>query len=129
MWCARRHCADVVLLQMQRLSQLIADLRAVAARTPPHEAKSKKKTPAEVAAAFDAIVRPFYVECEAAPNQNKAKKAVWSLLFPIMAPWTAETTVKSKMQNANSKVLASVANASNEFKQLAAATSAFRRPC
>jgi hypothetical protein len=106
---------------VQRLKRGIERLRAAAARTPPHDPNSRKRMPGELEGALHALARPFYVECG---ESNKAKKAVWGLLTPLLAPWAAETTVKAKMQNLNSRLGGEYETERQRFRQLAAATSA-----
>ena len=106
---------------MQKLRGRIARLRDVAARTVPFEPKSKKKTPPEIMDALEAIVRPFYMESEAGPNTNKCKKAIWTLLFPILAPWVAETTTKTKVQNINSRLCGSLELDKDKLRSVARA--------
>ena len=113
---------------MQKLQRLLSNLRDVAARTMPHEPKSKKKTPADVTTALDALVRPFYMECELGTNMNKVKRVLWQLIFPLMAPWSAETTVKTKMQNTNSRIVGSYAIEKDSLSAVAKDTSALPRP-
>jgi hypothetical protein len=112
---------------VQKLQQRIRHLRNVAARTVPHEPKSKKKLPADITAALEAIVRLFYIESEASTNTNKAKKAIWTVLFPLMAPWAAETTVKTKMQMSNSRILGAYAIEKEKFCDMASVCGALRR--
>jgi hypothetical protein len=112
---------------VQKLQQRIQALRDVAARTVPHEPKSKKKLPADITAALDAIVRLFYIESEASVNTNKAKRAIWAVLIPLMAPWAAETTVKTKMQTSNSRILGSYGIDKEKFCDMARVCGAL--PC
>jgi hypothetical protein len=90
---------------VQRFKSLLSDLRAEAARTPPFAANSKKKVPPGINARLEALVRPFYICAETSPNVNRAKRALWAVLLPMMMPWAAENTIKTKMQQFNSRVI------------------------
>ena len=94
-------------------------LRDVAARTVPFMPMSKKHTPPEIMDALEAIVRPFYMDCEAGPQINKCKAAIRALLFPILAPWVAERTTLNKMQDINKRLCGLLEHNKNEFRTVA----------
>lgn len=97
------------ILTQRPAAQLLAGrlqaLKEAAARTPPPLASSgKRKMPADLQRGLEAVVRPFYQDAENAPNANKAKAAVWRVLVQLIGLWTVESTIKTKMQQHNSKV-------------------------
>ena len=100
-------------------------LRDLAASTAPPDAK-KRKIPDDLLRALEGLTRSFYVVAEAAPNTNKAKAAMSRILAQILAPWAAETTVKTKMQQHNSRVTAELTTERGKLTELLSATSASR---
>ena len=95
-------------------------MRAEAARTtPPGVGGTKKKMPQDLAVCLEALVRPFYISADAAPNVNKAKRAMWSLMMPILTPWSAENTIKTKMQKVNTQVLGAYQLEKNKLEGIA----------
>lgn len=95
-------------------------MREEAARsTPPGVAGTKKKMPQGLTVCLEALVRPFYISADAAPNVNKAKRAMWSLMMPILTPWSAENTIKTKMQKVNTQVLGAYQLEKNKLEGIA----------
>jgi hypothetical protein len=96
------------------------EMREEAAKsTPPGVAGTKKKMPQELVTCLESLVRPFYISAEAAPNTNKAKRAMWALMMPMLTPWSAENTIKSKMQKVNTQVLGAYQLEKNKLEGIA----------
>ena len=123
-WLSTLHCKHRHVSAVQKLRQRLEQLRAVAARTPPQDRSAKKRAPQELWDALAAATRPFYLDCEAAPNVNKAKQAATGLLVPMLAPWAALNTIKARLQTANAKVTNPYALEMEKFRDLASVTSA-----
>ena len=89
-----KHVLKCLLECVQRFREVLEQMRAEAARTTsPGVGGTKKKMPQDLAVCLEALVRPFYISADAAPNVNKAKRAMWSLMMPILTPWSAENTI------------------------------------
>lgn len=108
---------------MQEYREALIELRAEAARTPPPEeapsSGSKKKMPSKLAGKLDALTRPFYLSAESAVSTNRAKKILWGLLMPMLTTWSAEPTIKTKMQKINSHIIGQYSLAKERFEKIA----------
>jgi hypothetical protein len=106
-------------MHVQRLRAMLEKLRDVAAATPPHASMSKRKTPVELSSRLEELTRPFYIACERSPNVNRAKKGLWSIVLPLLTPWITENTIKTKMQQLNSRIVGQYALERHKFEEVA----------
>lgn len=109
---------------MQEFRRALVELRDEAARTPPPDDPapvqgSKKKMPAKLALKLELLTRPFYLSAEAATSTNRAKKLLWGVLMPVLTTWSAEPTIKTKMQKINSHIIGQYTLAKERFEQIA----------
>ena len=109
---------------VQEFRRALVELRAEAARTPPPDDPapvqgSKKKMPAKLAAKLELLTRPFYLSAEAATSTNRAKKLLWGVLMPVLTTWSAEPTIKTKMQKINSHIIGQYTLTKERFQQIA----------
>jgi hypothetical protein len=110
---------------LQRFREVLEEMREEAAKCAlPCSASTKKKMPQELVTCLESLVRPFYISAEAAPNANKAKRAMWALMMPMLTPWSAENTIKSKMQKVNTQVLGAYQLEKNKLEGIAQWTGA-----
>eukprot|EP00892_Ulva_mutabilis_P008981 jgi/Ulvmu1/6455/UM003_0085.1 len=94
----------------EEFRRALVELRAEAAVTPPPDElppgqASKRKMPSNLAAKLELLTRPFYINAEEAANTNRAKKMLWGTMLPVLTTWSAEATIKTKMQKINSQII------------------------
>lgn len=109
---------------MQEFRKGLIELRAEAARTPPPDDPtpapgSKKKMPSNLAAKLELLVRPFYISADAAASTNRAKRLLWGALMPFLTTWSAEPTIKTKMQKINSQIIGQYTLEKERFEKTA----------
>lgn len=117
-----------VCMCMQRFREVLGEMRETAANcAPPCTSSTKKKMPQELTTCLESLVRPFYISAAAAPNANKAKRAMWSLMMPMLTPWSAENTIKTKMQKVNTQILGAYQLEKNKLEGIAQWTGALSK--
>lgn len=120
----RVHVLSVLWRRLQEFRQALVQLRAEAAITPPPDEPSpgqasKKKMPANLAAKLELLTRPFYINAEEAANTNRAKKMLWGTMLPVLTTWSAEATIKTKMQKINSQIIGQYQLEKERFENIA----------